>query len=532
MSDEAGFGGSGVERGTRVLVVCLGEATMDLLEPWANDGRLPAVQRLLREGARGRLRSQVPLITPQLWGTIVTGRSPGEHGIFDFWQRGPDGRFREVDGSKLRATPIWSHLTQRGRPSGVLNLPFTYPPSPIDGFMISGEDAPAPHPSIAHPPDLYGEVVRRFGRYRLKDIFPGGRQKSDYLTLVSEDVEKQTDVFAHLLATRPWDFGMVFYGATAITQHYFWSDMTAPDPSNPYRNVIETAYRSVDRAIGRLVEVAGKDAVVFLVSDCGAGPLRSGVQIDTVLERHGLLRRRDHVMRSGSRAMIGTLRKDLQGWLTRLHLDSLYYGVNRLAKLKSWVQGYLRGSDIDWGSTLAFSRGKEGDIFVNLAGRDPHGIVAPGAEYERVRDRVVAAFEQLVDPGTGERAVSRVHRREELYSGPMTEWAPDLVVEWRDCAYMPTESERDKDSVFVERWREYMNWPTSGAHRLDGLIVAHGPGIRRNARVDGASILDLMPTWLACLGEPPPPGLEGRVLSDLFEAERSESSSQLAGRLR
>jgi predicted AlkP superfamily phosphohydrolase/phosphomutase len=522
-----GVGGREAARGKRVLVICLAEATLDLLEPWANDGRLPTVRELLRGGTRGRLRSQVPTITPQLWGTIVTGRSPGHHGIFDFWQRGPDGRFLQVNGSNLRTQPIWSLLTQRGRPSGILNVPFTYPPAPIDGFIVSGEDAPAAHPSIAWPAGLYDEMVRRFGRYRLKDIFPGGRQKSDYLTLVAEDVEKQTEVFAHLFATRPWDFGMAFYSATAIAQHYFWSDMTSTKPDNPYRAVIETAYRSVDRAIGRLVEVAGRDAAVFLVSDCGAGPLQAGVQVNTVLQRHGLLTRRDHLVRSRSRAMIGTLRKNVQGWLNRLHLDFLYYGANRrLGKLKSWAQGYVRGSDIDWSSTRAFSRGKEGDIFINLAGRDPHGIVMPGVEYEGVRDQVIAAFEELVDPRTGERAVTRVHRREELYSGPMTEWAPDLIIEWSDCAYMPTESDRDKGSVFVERWREYMNWPTSGGHRLDGLLVAKGPGIRAGADIAGARIIDLMPTWLACLGEPLPSDLEGTVLTGLFETPCVESAAQ------
>ena len=119
------------------------------------------------------LRSQIPTITPQLWGTIVTGRSPGHHGVFDFWQRGPDGRFREVHGADLKQDPIWSLLSGRGRPSAILNVPFTYPPTPIEGFMISGEDAPGPHASIAEPPRLFREVVDRFGRYRLKDIFPG-----------------------------------------------------------------------------------------------------------------------------------------------------------------------------------------------------------------------------------------------------------------------------------------------------------------------------------------------------------------------
>jgi predicted AlkP superfamily phosphohydrolase/phosphomutase len=508
-------------RADRVLVIALAEATMDLMGPWAGEGRLPTIRRLMQRGTHGRLRSQIPVITPQMWGTIVTGRSPGHHGIFDFWQRGSDGRFLEVHGRDIRAQPIWSVLSARGRPAGVLNVPFTFPPTPIDGFMISGEDAPGSHPSIATPAGIYREVVDRFGRYPLKDIFPGGRKKSDYLTLISEDVPRQTDAFEYLLATKPWDFGLVFYSATAIAQHYFWSDMTSEDPGNPYRNVIEAAYRSVDDAIRRLVEAAGPDTQVFVISECGAGPLRYGVHLDKVLEDNGLLKRKPSGARSGSRSFVRKLRQSIQSQLNRPALDSLYYWANvRLGGVKSWIQSYLSASDIDWTKTRAFSRGKEGDIFINLAGRDPHGIVQPGAEYEDVCHRVTAAFEALVDPESGESAVARVHRREDLYSGPMLEFAPDLVIEWRDCAYEPTESEKDRDSVFVERWREYMDWPTSGSHRMEGVLVASGPGIRQGGTIAGARIIDLAPTWLAAMGESPPADLEGEVLEGLFETSR------------
>lgn len=503
----------------RVLVIALGEATPDLMQPWADDGRLPAIKALMERGTRGTLRSQIPPITPQLWGTIATGRSPGHHGVFDFWQRGPDGRFREAHGSDLGQDTIWTLLSSRGRPAGILNVPFTFPPTAIDGFMISGEDAPGAHASIAHPPALYEDVVGRFGRYRLKDIFPGGRRKTDYLTLIPEDVEKQTRVFEYLLSTKPWDFGLVFYSATAIAQHYFWSDMTSLESHNPYRTVIEDAYRAVDRAISTLLGAAGPETTVFLISDCGAGPLRYGVHVNNVLEQHGLLRRKPRRTGSASRRFVRKLRQSVQGYLNRHNLDALYFRANRrFGGIKAWVQTYLSATDIDWKTTQAFCRGKEGDIFINLAGRDRHGIVRPGIEYERVRDRIIAAFEGLVDPQTGDKAVARVHRREELYRGPMIEWAPDLIIEWRDCAYMPTESEKEGDSIFVERWREYMDWPTSGGHRMEGVLVASGPGIRRDHEIEGARIIDLMPTWLAALGEPVPADLEGTVLDELFEA--------------
>jgi predicted AlkP superfamily phosphohydrolase/phosphomutase len=512
----------------RVLIVALSEATLDLIMPWAREGRLPNLQRLMEHGATGRLRSQIPLISTQLWGTIATGRSPGHHGAFDFWQRGPDGTFRETTGADMRVPAVWTLLGHKSVRCAVLNVPFTYPPQSINGFMIAGEDAPGAHPSIANPPSIYEEITGKFGRYRLKDIFPGGRQKSDYLTLIEEDVAKQTDVMEHLLRAKEWDFGLVFYSASAIAQHYFWADMEANDASNPYRYVMRSAYEALDAAVGRLEKAAGPGTTVFVISDCGAGPLKSGVQVNTLLQKEGFLRYAQSTPNSASRRAVSALRKGLQGALQTWAPKSWHYAINhRLPRLKAWVQSHLAQSDIDWRKTQAFSRGKEGDVFVNLRGRDPHGIVSPGEEYESVRTAIIERLEGLIDPVTGERAVDRVYRAEELYQGPMLAWAPDLVIAWRDTAYMPTESDRDKDSIFVTRWREYMNWPTSGSHRLDGVLIARGPNVRRGVTVTGARIVDLAPTWLHCFGHEVPAELEGRVISELFHGDDSAQELQI-----
>jgi predicted AlkP superfamily phosphohydrolase/phosphomutase len=502
----------------RVLVIGLGEATLDLILPWAENGHLPNLHRLMESGVSGRLRSQLPPITPQMWGTIVTGRSPGHHGAYDFWQRGPDGKFREINGADLQVPTVWSLLNERGLRCGILNLPFTYPPQKINGFMISGEDAPGAHSSIASPAKLYAEITAKFDRYRLKDIFPGGRQKSDYLTLPQEDIARQTDVMEYLLAEKEWDFAMLFYSASAVAQHYFWADMKSTDATNPYRDVIRATYASLDAAVGRLAAAAGPEACVFVISDCGAGPLQSGVQVNTFLRKEGFLSDKQSAATAASRSVVARLRTNVQGALQSWLPKSWYYTINhRLPGLKAWVQSYLAESDIDWSKTRAFCRGKEGDLFINLKGRDPHGIVEPGAEYESLRTAIIERLEALIDPSTGQKAVERVHRAEDLYHGPMLAWAPDLIIAWRDTAYMPTETDRDKDAIFVTRWREYMNWPTSGGHRLDGVLVASGPGLRRGVTVTGARIIDLLPTWLHCLQQDVPSDLEGRVIPDLFE---------------
>lgn len=505
----------------RVLVIALGEATFDLILPWMEKGELPTFKKFFEEGAIGNLKSSIPMITPQIWGNITTGKNPGNHGLFDFWQRGNDGKFKEVNGSHIKIKSIWKILSENGLTSGVVNVPFTYPPQNINGFMISGEDAPGAHPSIAHPNKIYKEIVEKFGRYRLKDIFPGGRKKEDYLKLVEEDIKKQTDVLEYLISKKNWDFFLTFYSATAITQHYFWKDMH--HGNNDYQDVIKTAYKSLDTAIDRLIQAADKDTTVFIMSECGAGPLISGVQINTMLQKEGFLcfkKSTGHSKpqslnqnKSFIRSRVTSFRKNIQGYIPK---SWFFFANKNMHWLKSWIQTFLAGSDIDWAKTYAFSRGKEGDIFINLKGRDPNGIVE-SEQYEKVRDDIIDKLSALVDPSTGEKAITKVYKREELYSGPFIEFAPDLLIEWVDSAYMPTESDKDKNSVFVERWRENMNWPTSGSHRIEGILLAKGPGIARNKRIQDAGIMDMTPTWLKILNQKIPGDLEGKVITDLFD---------------
>jgi predicted AlkP superfamily phosphohydrolase/phosphomutase len=505
----------------RVLVIALAEATFDLIQPMVKAGKLPTFARLMNTGAWGRMQSQMPFVTPQMCGTVVTGRSPGEHGLMDFYQRGNDGRFRETRGSDLRVPPIWRLLGEQGARCGIINVPFSYPPEKINGFMISGEDAPGAHRSIAWPNDLYDELIRKFGRYPLKDTFPGGRAKADYLSIITADVKRQSEINEYLLRNKQWDFAMMFFSQTAMVQHYFWGDHESRDPANPFRGVLESAYVALDAAIDRLQKAAGEDATVFVISDCGAGPLQSGVNINQFLEEQGLLFQKKSAMpddedRPARAGLLERLRSTAQNYLQRDAFRSLYFAINHyLRPLKVWIQGRLSARNIDWSRTKAFSRGQWGYVYINLKGRDPHGIVSPGAEYEAVRDQIIQAFGKLIDPETGLAPATRVWRREEIYRGPAVEFAPDLIIDWRDGAYMPNEASRSK-SVFGRRQREYMNWPTTGAHRLDGVLLAAGPGIAAGSTVIGARIVDLVPTWLSLYGQAAPKEMEGRVLQSLF----------------
>jgi predicted AlkP superfamily phosphohydrolase/phosphomutase len=503
----------------RVLVIALQEATLDLIGPWAEDGTLPTLKRMIAGGMCGALQGTEPLSTPHSWANILTGTRAGRHGVFDFWQRDERGRFQPTSRASLREKPVWSILQEQGLRPAIINVPLTFPPHAAGGFMIAGSDAPGVTRAIADPPEIYDQITRRFGGYRPDAVFPGGRKKSDYLGLFERETARQTDICEHLLSTREWDFGLVYFVDAAMAQHYFWGDMASGDASNPYRDVLRTAYRCLDDSIARLTAVAGPGATVFVVSECGAGPIRYGVQVNSWLHQQGLLNWKNGS--SGSQTASRGVRSALKAWartgraLAKRHLpQSLRYHLNRWVPALKGNQGDGANQAIDWERTRAFAQGKEGSLFINLKGRDPRGVVNPGAEYEAVRQAIIDGLRELRDPDTGENAVTRVYRREELFEGPMSFLAPDLFIEWRDDMYMPTEQEGERDKVFVTRWREGMSWPTTGSHRIDGVLIATGPRIRPGTRVSGATIFDLLPTWLSLLGQPVPAGLDGRVIAE------------------
>lgn len=184
--------------------------------------------------------------------------------------------------------------------------------------------------------------------------------------------------------------------------------------------------------------------------------------------------------------------------------------------LPNRLEGMEYASSINWNQTRAYSYGLYGSIYINLVGRSPWGIVEP-RDYNALCEQITAGLHELVDPKTGERIVERIYRKEDLYSGPCTNQAPDLVVQWRDYAYFTKRNIDRGDGVFGKNLRvDASEYPHTGTHRLDGVFIVKGPHIRPRYEVQ-ANIIDLAPTILHVLGEAIPTDMDGRVLHEIFE---------------
>ena len=152
--------------GNRCILLGLDGATYDLLDPWMDAGLLPNLKDLLARGAKGVLRSTDPPTTPPAWTSVLTGVNPGKHGIFDFrdsFHRDP--RRPLVSSRSMKAPRIWQILNAAGLRTAIMNVPITFPPEPLDGFMISGMMTPNDEADYTYPSELKARLDGMVGHY-------------------------------------------------------------------------------------------------------------------------------------------------------------------------------------------------------------------------------------------------------------------------------------------------------------------------------------------------------------------------------
>jgi predicted AlkP superfamily phosphohydrolase/phosphomutase len=507
--------------------------TLDLLVPWFDEGKLPTLRRLHEEGARARLVSTIPYLSPPAWASFFTGKNPGKHGVYDFIEHRPASyELRFCNGSTVRARTLWRILSEAGKRVGVINVPMTYPPEPVNGFLISGMECPGTQARYTHPPELARTLRKRLGEYNMHGDYYTPAGPEVYLKSVFETIDNQVAAADFLLAENELDFFFFCFGSTDRIQHFFWKFI---DPSHPlYRedearrfgDSIYQVYAAVDRSIERLLGRVPEDAAILVMSDHGAGGYSKIVYLDRWLEREGFLAYKGsggaggRLRAAGKRAYV-----ELRKYLPRAAKDFL---KSRLASVRQSIESSLLVSHIDWPRTRAFSLGIEAThVYVNRKDRFPQGTVEPGAEYDSVCDEIRRRLLELVDPETGERIVERVFRKQELYSGPAIEQAADLFVVWKGDVYITRRSygpERGGAGGAVVDGNlrygeigELMSLEQTGTHRRDGIFMLRRPGVVKPVALDRPDLVDLAPTILHLMGQPVPDDMDGRVLTEAFE---------------
>jgi predicted AlkP superfamily phosphohydrolase/phosphomutase len=192
-----------------------------------------------------------------------------------------------------------------------------------------------------------------------------------------------------------------------------------------------------------------------------------------------------------------------------------------LRPLVGRLESSARLAGIDWSATRAFSEEVNTfpAIWLNVRGREPAGTVSAGAEYEELRDEILARIACWRNPATGEAVVEHAWRREEIYDGAAVDQAPDIILAPAlDSGYTYTllssggqPGDAIRDLTPAERLGA-KGGSMNGSHRPDGLLLLAGKGVQPGVHLDRAHITDVTPTLLALLDAPLPANLDGRVL--------------------
>jgi predicted AlkP superfamily phosphohydrolase/phosphomutase len=505
--------------GAPLVVVGLDGATLDLVAPWAADGTLPNLARLMGRGGFGRLRSTMPPATFPAWTSLATGVNPGRHGVLDFTERVPGTyRVRFVNGGRRRAAALWTRYTAAGLRSVVLTVPGTYPPEPVRGIMVSGWDSPLTtgiDGSFVHPRGFHATLARVVGG-RLpfadfQEIQAGAGWHARALTSLLDGVARRARLVRHCLEHERPDLLMVVFGESDTVAHHFWRFC---DPRSPrfapsgFGDAIQRVYAALDAALGEVVAAAPPEATIAVVSDHGSGGASDVVvQLNRRLHECGLLAFGAGVPRWSRRLRGAALTAVPVRWQGAL--------LRRLPAASGAVESSIRFGGIAWDGTRAYSEELDyhPSVWLNVAGREPAGTVS-GADYRAVRDRVVAALESWRH-ADGHPVVERVWRREEALHGPETERAPDLLLELALVqGYSPSCLRSDGPGPSIRRLRREEHGAgkgagMNGAHRREGMIVLAGAGIRPIGDLGTCDVVDVVPTLLAAAGRAVPRGLDG-----------------------
>jgi predicted AlkP superfamily phosphohydrolase/phosphomutase len=455
---------------TRVAVIGLDSVPPQLaFDRFAAD--MPTLTGLRDGGLWGPLRSVIPPITVPAWSCMMSGRTPGELGIYGFRNRADHGykHMRVATSASVRVPRVWDLAGSAGKDSVLLGIPGTYPPPPVRGCVVGDFLAPSTRSDFVYPQTLLAELEVVAGDYLLDIADFRSADKDRIAQQLFELTNQRFAVARHLVTTRPWDFFAMVDMAADRMHHAFWKQC---DPAHPryqpgsQRNLFRDYYRALDRHLTTLLEVLPSDTVIIIVSDHGAQPMVGGFFLNEWLLGQGLL------------------------------------VLNKPATKRTPIGA----APIDWSRTRAWGDGGYyGRVFLNVAGREPNGTISPD-RYEAARDEIATALEALPGPD-GNLMGNRAFRPDSIYPD-VAGIPPDLIVYFADLTWRAVGTLGLGQGLYTF---ENDTGPDDANHADDGIVIIAGGDVSPGRR-GGLSLLDIAPTVQSYLQLAPPPLQRGSVL--------------------
>ncbi|MEE8402524.1 MAG: alkaline phosphatase family protein [Candidatus Hydrothermarchaeaceae archaeon] len=489
----------------KLLIVGLDGATFDVID--AHKSELPVLRKCMEDGVRGILESTKPPVTSPAWPCFMTGKNQGKIGVFDFLKLDREnGEIGVTTSRDIKSDTLWDIAGRNGKRVCVFEIPVTFPPSNVNGVMVSGYPSPDLEKSF-YPPETLQLLRDEIGDF--KDTFPATYKEGKEMEVYEKYrnvLKNRRDAILTLL-DRDFDLMVLDINHTDIISHMFWHTFDSSHPRHARAvkrgigNLVLEAYKDVDRVLGQMLSAVGDDVNVIIMSDHGQGKLSKMVNLNNLLMERGYLKFKGDVKTRLRRFLFmhGMNPEFAYSIIKKIGLQDFTEKFGR-EKRNRVLDKFLSFSDIDWSETKAYSFGYAGQIY----------ITGDGSDYEKVREDLIADLRALKDE-RGRELVDEILCREDIYSGKYTENAPDLVLKMRNYEYISYPLLSSGSRFIVDPIMGY-----SGGHRLEGIFVAFGPDIKKGSEIAGAKITDIAPTALHLMGLPVPGDMDGRVLDEII----------------
>ena len=493
---------------SRVVLIAWDGADWRILDPLLDAGELPNLQALIDRGHKSVLRSTIPTHSWAAWPSFLTGVDPGDHGVYDILETVP-GTHKQypVTYRSIKARTFLSDLDAAGKTQLLLDIPLTFPPPEIKGRLLAGGVLPK-NRTFTTPADL-PDTLRKAGlEWPINGMsWTTYRNRPDaYLDEAFDVTAKRIAASEWLMDNTEWDLMASVWVGVDRTQHAH-SNYVAPDHPDYAVNrttrigaKVRDIYKQLDDAIGAFLTRSRDDDIVLFISDHGFQSCTRALHMDHLLKQFGFLEF------SASNVVFGPMQ-----WGPVRNLARRVYDVLGLHGKVSLPQS------VSWSKSRAYTsiRSTGEGVSINLAGREPDGVVDP-ADFEKVRGDLMDRLASFEDPKSGRRPVKAVYRREDIFTGAHARSAPDILMEPAEGYSLTHARSAIEDADWV-----------SGDHRIDGVIVAAGPGVKPFEQPP--LLIDMAPTILAALHAPSATSPSGRILHEVVGAEATVTAREATG---
>jgi len=496
----------------KVLIIGIDGGSWDVLRPAMEEGYMPYLKSLVKQGASGILGSTIPAITPAAWGSFQTGMNPGKTGVLHFSLFDRDNTRNKLVSSQMLTKTIWEAASFYEKKVCVINVPMTYPPKKVNGFIVSGLLTPSKESNFTYPPNFKDELNETIPEYQILNL-----DRCETINLSKSSVTKIIKQMVRALSARvalakylffkkgSFDLAMVHFQASDVIQHRLWGIMDEKSPLyNPnLREIIfNQFYKNLDASIQEISQDFNTmnkydSCAVFIVSDHGFQGHRKQFMLNNFLAQEGLftpayVESRYQVLRN----IFYSLRHSRFIKMIKRHAPSHFIDTLRSALGSSLIPSFNRDK------TKAFAFGtifQEGFIYITDSD-NREGII------KEIKDKL----EKVIEPYSGKPIIKSIFRKEEVYAGYKMTLMPDLVV-------IATEgvSIKGAHTADGQLFKDINQHKHLGIHHRDGIFAVSGENIQKDLNV-AADIVDIAPTILFYLGLPVDREMDGKILTNIF----------------